>query len=127
MDPFVLVPLFIGAVFVLVIGTIAYQAVTGLAEWSRNNSLPVQAVPARIVAKRSDVRGGMSHSHSHMHSHGRVRTYYFTTFEMKSGERVEFGISDAEYGLLVEGDEGVLTYQGTRYHGFDRRPLRVTE
>lgn len=121
MDLFMVVPVIIGAVFLLVIGTIAYRAITGLAEWSHNNSLPVQEVPARIVAKRSDVQGGLSHSHSHMHSHGRVRTYYFATFEMESGERLEYGISGAEYGLLVEGDEGTLAYQGTRYHGFQRR------
>ena len=26
-----------------------------------------------------------------------------------------------EYGLLVEGDQGLLTFQGTRYLGFERR------
>ena len=43
--------------------------------------------------------------------------------ELKGGERMEFGLYGKDFGLLVEGDEGVLTYQGTRYHGFDRRPL----
>lgn len=41
MEPFVLVPIVIGAVFVVLIGTIAYRAIIGFAEWSRNNSLPV--------------------------------------------------------------------------------------
>ena len=27
----------------------------------------------------------------------------------------------SEFGLLVEGDEGVLSFQGTRYLGFDRK------
>jgi len=121
MDPFVLIPTLVGVIFVIVICGFVYTAISGLAEWSRNNSLPIEQVPARVVAKRSDVRGGMAHSHSHMHSHRRVSTYYFVTFEMESGERAEFGIPGAEYGLLVEGDDGTLTYQGTRYHGFQRR------
>jgi len=27
----------------------------------------------------------------------------------------------SEFGLLVEGDEGVLSFQGTRYLGFERK------
>ena len=51
---------------------------------------------------------------------GQVWTTYFVTFEMKSGERVEFGLDGRDYGLLAEGDEGTLDYQGTRYLGFQR-------
>ena len=35
-------------------------------------------------------------------------------------ERKEFGMSGREYGLLAEGDPGMLTFQGTRYKGFTR-------
>ena len=118
MELFVIVPIFITVIFVVVIGSIAYQAITGLGEWSHNNSLPVQEMPAQVVSKRTEVSGRRS---SHSHSHGRIRTHYFATFELKSGERAEFGISGSEYGLLVEGDQGMLAYQGTRYHGFQRR------
>jgi Uncharacterized protein conserved in bacteria (DUF2199)/Protein of unknown function (DUF2500) len=37
-----------------------------------------------------------------------------------TGDRREFSISGNEYGMLAEGDEGRLTYQGTRYRGFER-------
>ena len=47
-------------------------------------------------------------------------TDYYITFQTKSGERIEFSVEDSEYGLLIEGDEGVLSYQGTRYLGFKR-------
>jgi hypothetical protein len=42
------------------------------------------------------------------------------TFEVESGDRMELHISAQEYGLLAEGDMGKLTFQGTRYHGFER-------
>jgi len=121
MDPFEFVPIFISLIFVIILCGLVYTVISGLAEWVRNNGLPIKEEAACIVAKRSDVRGGMSHLHSHLHSHRRTSTYYFVTFELDSGERVEFGVPGTEYGLLVEGDEGMRTYQGTRYHGFHRR------
>ena len=33
---------------------------------------------------------------------------------------MEFHISGKEYGILAEGDIGKLTFQGTRYHSFER-------
>ncbi|APW62487.1 DUF2500 domain-containing protein [Paludisphaera borealis] len=116
MELFAIEPLFFAVVFVIVFGTMAYSIVAGILEWSRNNSLPIQEFPARVVTKRAETRG-----RSYQHSHGRVSTFYFATFELKGGDRFEFSLSGPEYGLLAEGDEGTLTYQGTRYHGFQRR------
>lgn len=116
MELALIVPIVIAAVFVIVLGSIAYRAASGLAEWLHNNSQPIQEMAARVVSRRTEVQGRIP-----PHSHGRASTYYFATFELKSGERLEFSLSGREYGLLVGGDEGTLTYQGTRYHGFQRR------
>ena len=43
------------------------------------------------------------------------------TFQVESGDRMEFSVSGREYGLLVEGDTGRLTFQGTRSLGFAQR------
>jgi len=111
MDIFTIVPIFIGLVFIIVVGTILFQVGKGLAEWANNNSMPVKSEHVRIVAKRSETRG---------HSEGPVSTRYYVTFELLSGDRRELSIHGKEYGVLSEGDEGTLTYQGTRYRGFDR-------
>ena len=47
-------------------------------------------------------------------------TSYYVTFQVESGDRMEFEISDTEYGMLAEGDSGKLTFQGTRYLNFQR-------
>lgn len=122
MNLFVIVPVFIAIMFAIVILTILYQLMVGLGEWTRNNSLPSIAIPARIVSRRSEVngRGGSQ-------MRGRVWTTYFATFELKSGERLEFSIHGKEFGQLVEGDQGILTHQGTRYQGFARRGQGVIE
>ena len=53
--------------------------------------------------------------------HSSSSTYYYVTFEVESGDRLEYQVSGEEYGLLVEGDQGKLTFQGTRYKGFVRK------
>ena len=42
------------------------------------------------------------------------------TFEVESGDRMELHVDGSEYGMLVEGDYGMLSFQGTRYLGFVR-------
>ena len=107
-------------VFVLVIGMFVVTAVKGIGEWNKNNNSPRLTVPAVIVAKRTNVtrhRHGGANGHHHHHT----TTTYYITFEVDSGDRMELRVDGAEYGLLVEGDLGELTFQGTRYLGFERR------
>jgi hypothetical protein len=108
---FFIVPVFIGAVFLFVLFQIAKQ----IAEWADSNSKPILSQPARVVTKRSATSGNVSHN-----SVGGVSTSYYATFEYDTDERKEFWLDGGAYGLLAEGDEGTLTYQGTRYHGFAR-------
>lgn len=115
---FALVPLFIAAVFVLVIGIFAVVAIKGIAEWTDNNAQPVLTVPARIATKRLHVSGGGQDSSA--------STSYHITFEtLAGGLRQEFRVSATDYSGLAEDDTGELTHQGTRYKGFVRvrRPV----
>ena len=106
-----------GIMFVLVIGVFVVTFVRGIGQWNKNNNSPRLTVPVTVVSKRTNV----SHHHSageHHHSH--TSTSYYVTFEVESGDRMEFHVSGTEYGLLVEGDQGSLTFQGTRYLEFER-------
>ena len=106
-------------VFVLVIGTFVVILVKGICEWNKNNHSPRLTVPATIIAKRTNVsrhRHGGTNGHHHHHT----STTYYVTFQVESGDRMEFHISGQEYGLLIEGDHGNLSFQGTRYLGFER-------
>ena len=109
------------AVFVLILGGVIGR---GLWAWIRNNRSPRQTVDARIVAKRMNVSGfghTMMGRVSAMNQMGTTtRTRYFATFETADGRRLELGVKDREYGVLAEGDCGCLSFQGTRYLGFDR-------
>ncbi len=111
------------AVFgILLIGGIG----RALLVWMRNNNSPLQTVDARIVTKRMKVSG---HGQTMMHRNTAVMnsmgsstyTRYFVTFELENGKRLELGVKDAEYGMLAEGDHGTLSFQGTRYLGFEQK------
>ena len=97
-------------------------AVKGISQWNKNNNSPRLTVPATVVAKRTNV----SHHHSHNHAgagmhHTSASTTYYVTFQVESGDRMELHMAGREFGLLVEGDRGLLTFQGTRYLSFERK------
>lgn len=106
-------------IFGLALCSVLLTLVKGIKEWNTNNHSPRLTVPAVVVTKRTNVTrrsgGGVNGHHHH-----RTSTSYYVTFEVESGDRMEFQMTGPEYGLLVEGDKGKLSFQGTRYLGFAR-------
>lgn len=83
-------------IFALVIGGLILVLISGIRQWHKNNGSPRLTVNAAVVSRRTRISGG-------------------------SGDRMEFSVSGQEYGLLAEGDTGQLTFQGTRFLGFERQ------
>lgn len=122
---FTMVPIFIIVIFVAVVGMFAVTAVRGAAAWSRNNASPRLTVPAQVVTKRTEVSHHRHQAHGSHHGgmgmgHVTTSTRYYATFQVESGDRMELSVGGSEYGMLAEGDRGSLTFQGTRYLGFER-------
>lgn len=107
--------------FVLFVIMFVFVFVKGITQWNKNNHSPRLVVDATVVSKRTSV------SHHHHGNVGEVghhtssSTSYFVTFQVESGDRMEFQVNGNGYGMLVEGDFGKLSFQGTRYLGFIRR------
>ncbi|MBE6561986.1 MAG: DUF2500 domain-containing protein [Ruminococcaceae bacterium] len=112
---FVIVPVFVTVIFVIVIGTFIVTAVRGVSEWSKNNASPRLTVDASVVTKRQH-----NTSHRTQHGHRHHHSYYYVTFQVDSGDRMELSVTGQEFGLIAEGDTGKLTFQGTRFLGFER-------
>ena len=103
-----------GIVFVLVIGMFVVTIVRGIVTWGRNNASPRLTVDAMVVSKREDMS-------FHHHTHGTASsTSYYVTFQVDSGDRRELSVTGREYGMMVEGDAGKLSFQGTRFLSFER-------
>ena len=103
--------------FLLIFGVFAVSIGKSISQWNKNNHSPRLTVDAKVLAKRHDVsRRRSAGEHHHYHT----TNSYFVTFEVSSGDRMELQLQGHEYGLLIEGDKGKLTFQGTRYLGFER-------
>ena len=109
--------------FLLIFGMILFTFISGIRTWNKNNNSPRLTVSARIVAKRQNTTyhnqpnaGDTSGAHGY---HTTSSTTYYVTFQVESGDRIEMSVSGSEYGKLTEGDEGKLTFQGTRYLQFN--------
>ena len=103
--------------FVLVAVVIVATIIRNLSQWHKNNQSPRLTVPATVVAKRVNV----THHHSGTDmTQCHTSTAYYATFQVESGDRMELSLPGREYGLLVEGDRGNLSFQGTRFLGFER-------
>ncbi len=107
-------------IFATVIGMFIFFAVKGISQWSKNNRSPRLTVPASVVSKRTNVSSHMHNTGSGAMHHTSHSTTYYVTFEVESGDRMELHVDGREFGMLAEGDIGMLTFQGTRYIGFER-------
>ena len=95
-------------IFAVVIGIFISVLVKNISRNRKDNNSPRLTVEATVVTKRTHVWGDHSH------------TNYYVTFQVPSGDRMELEIQSNQFGYLVEGDRGKLTFQGTRFLGFER-------
>ena len=109
-------PVLFTVMFVLVLGVIIVTLVRNVSQWHKNNNSPRLTVQATVVSKRMEVT---HHHDANMHTR-HSSTWYYATFQVESGDRMELSIPDRDYGYLVEGDRGNLAFQGTRFLSFSR-------
>jgi len=84
-----------------------------VSKWKANKLAPQLTVSAKVMTKRPHVGYNYNTNTSAI-------VGYYVTFQMDDDSRKEFSVNEKEYGLLVEGDQGYLTYQGTWYVSFKR-------
>ncbi|SDO02590.1 Protein of unknown function [Paenibacillus sp. yr247] len=97
---------------VLIIGFILFILIKGFMLWSSNNASPIQSRKCKVVAKKMQVSGGSGASSA--------STSYYATFEFEDRSRLELRVGQQQFGYIVESDQGILTYQGTRFKEFVR-------
>lgn len=110
---------------VLVIGLFLFILFKGISQQRKNDNSPRLTVECVVTGKhtrtthtQAPVGGDASGAHGF---HTTTSTSYFVTFQVESGDRIELCVSSSEYGMLAEGDQGKMTFQGTRYLGFERK------
>jgi len=116
---FSIFPIVFFVVFIGVLGVFIFTGIKGLKEWMHNNRQQVFNDPVMVIDKRTHIWGG-HHSGTH---HTGAHTSYYITFEYENGDRQEFMVAGRVYAQAAPGDTGTLTWQGTRFHDFQRVKL----
>lgn len=105
-------PIFFIAFFIMFI----FIIFRNIKEWGYNNKQPIIPVASTVMSKRTNVS---HHHHGYTHTTSSSTTYY-VTFQFDNGERLELRVPGKSYGLMAEGDKGILSFQGTRFISFER-------
>lgn len=104
--------LFAGVVVAVIVALLAFARSRAPRPFAASVSLTGEAT---VVDKRADpvaVAGRPS------------QQGYYVTFQFPDGSRAELQVPSPEYGVLVVGDQGTLSWQGPRYLGFARTLMR---
>lgn len=109
-------PILFSLMWILMMVVIITSLFRSFQEWNKNNHSPKLRVDARVVEKRDYVYRRRSGNHTSF----RTSTRYYATFQFDTGDRLELEIPAGQAGLMVEGDKGALTFQGTRFLSFER-------
>ena len=100
-----------------------------LPERDKNRKFPIQSITASVVSKRTSVsyayadRLDVSVPVTRKSKTVRITDSalrYYVTFKTHGKESLELEVDDDAYRTLHEGETGKLTFQGKRYHGFER-------
>ncbi len=94
-----------------------YTIVRSMQQKRKNDASPRLVVEAQVVSRRTDV----THHHNGENHMIHSSTRYYVTFQVESGDRMELELDGTDYGMLVEGDFGWLSFQGTRFLNFERK------
>lgn len=115
---FLLTEILIAIVLLAVIGGIVAIIVTSIVRKRRNDLAPQKAANASVLAKHTStqqhpIAGDASGAHGYT-----TFTIYHVTFLTDDNAQLEFAVDGTVYDRLTEGVRGRLTYQGTRFLGF---------
>lgn len=106
-------PIVLQLILVLIACFFAYTIVMIVKTWITNYTSPVESRLATAVTKRTEVWGGRGYLAG-------THTSYYVTFEFRDGSRRELQVKPKAHAMIVEGDAGELSYQGSRFKGFVR-------
>lgn len=118
MDFFGGMPIIFAIFFFAILTFIIILMVIAALNYKKNASSPILEQHAKVASKRSEVIGDSNMNNNS--SFDDTYTRYYVTFETDAGQRMELAVSGREFGMLVEGDRGKLTYQGEWFKKFDR-------
>lgn len=113
-------PYLFGIMFVTIFIIFVSILLSSLARKKQDDASPRLTVSAQVVSRRTELLRSAGSRNMDM-AIGTGRMDYYVTFQVESGDRMEFQVEGTQYGMLVEGDRGQLSFQGKRFLDFTRQ------
>ena len=111
-------------IFLIIVFVIMVILVNKMNRWSQNNNSPETTVEAVVSEKRDrDTLQQIPNGGDPTGAQGFQLIpdiHRYVVFTVESGETMEFSVTEGEFRSLQTGERGKLTFQGTRYLGFER-------
>lgn len=102
-------------------GFLIYAVLRGVMDWNNNRHSQVTVVKAGVISKKEDE---VQHYDAQTGALNGVTSSYYVFFQVEDGgEVLRFHVSLREFRKLSEGDRGELKYQGSRFIGFEKKPI----
>ncbi len=98
----------VGTALLAILGLMLVARLTSRVKVEGEGTRDVFSVEAKVLGKRQAL------------TEEAKAMRYFVTFQKMDGNRVELPVPGEDYGLLAEGDEGILVVQGEDYMVFHR-------
>lgn len=89
-------------IFLIIIVIICMADANTIVCWFKNNRAPVHSMGASVLTKEIN------------------ENKYYVCFGLEDGKLKRLLVDSYVYLSLVEGEKGILTYQGTRFIRYDR-------
>lgn len=91
-----------------------------LRQWIKNRRSPRIVSVAIILNKHIEKQYIHRKRNASPGMHTRRMQIYYVLFKLESGEKIELRVNKIQYSELRKGYKGKLTFQGTKYIGFER-------
>ncbi|MCR4884157.1 MAG: DUF2500 domain-containing protein [Clostridiales bacterium] len=113
--------LFFYGIGALIAGVLLFVLLRSLYIWNKNNHSPRVTEEAEVYTKRQDFSTFMNRGRNvHFGSYHSIYVRYFVVFKTQNSGMVKLRVSSDDFDMLREGEKGQLTFQGTRFLGFEK-------
>ena len=116
-----MIPILVGLLLIFVCVGVIITTIREITFWAEEQRRPLQTTDARVVAKFTEAQ-----RHNGPPYAGSTYGFYFVAFALSSENQMNFVVSKKRYEMLKRGDEGKLTFKGTRFKKFVVKPKIAT-
>lgn len=88
-------------------------------QWHKNKQSPLIVTQATVLTKRIEKHSRQTRNASGFGTRTHKFKLYYVTFQLEGGENIELLINVKVYNVIRKGQQGKLTFKGSKYLDFE--------